>query len=141
MYADDVTLIYEAVDETELERMMGEDIVLLEKFYYERRLFVNTEKTKLLVFKGHRIIRPLNVLFSGNLIEQVTSFRLLGVVFDQNLKFNTQIRDMAQRINRRVSYLYRIRSVLPSAVLIEYTCVVSTRSSLIVLIYGYFIIH
>jgi hypothetical protein len=84
LYADDLVLI--STTQSGLQRLMDR----LARFCEDRRLTVNIEKTKTLVF-GARTSLKTPITLKGMPIEQVESFKYLGLVFHQNCSFKLAI--------------------------------------------------
>jgi hypothetical protein len=84
LYADDLVLI--STSQSGLQRLIDR----LERFCEDRGLTVNIEKTKTLVFGARKCLK-VPITFKGNPVEQVESFKYLGLVFHQNCSFKTAI--------------------------------------------------
>ena len=115
LYADDVLLLSES--ETGLQ--FGLDVL---HDYCERwKLIVNTEKTKILIFrKGGRQNR-FNFKFNNESVEVVSKFNYLGVVFTTSGSFtethNALSGQAIKAIHRLKSYLYKFTNVSVSHML------------------------
>jgi hypothetical protein len=72
MYADDLALM------SETPRGLQKQIDVLSKFYVERQLVINVNKTKVVVFEKHRSAAP-KFTYRGTTIERVQSFRYMGL--------------------------------------------------------------
>ena len=84
LYADDLVLI--STTQSGLQRLMDR----LERFCEDRRLTVNIEKTKTLVFGARKRLKT-PITLKGMPIEQVESFKYLGLIFHQNCSFKLAI--------------------------------------------------
>ena len=49
------------------------------------------------------------ILIHGEKVEQVTSYKYLGIWFDSQLKWSTQVDSVCSRINQRMHFLRRLR--------------------------------
>ncbi len=78
MYADDIVLL--ASSAKDLQTYMG----ILGDFCDDRQLTINTEKTRVLVF-GSKKQDPCEFQIGGEMIEQVKSYKYLGLTMHQNL--------------------------------------------------------
>lgn len=77
---------------------------------------LNAKKTKCMkIFSKRKIVTPevLNVKVNNVLTEEVKSFKLLGVHFDNLLTWDEQILHIYKNINKRLLLLKRIRQNLP----------------------------
>ena len=76
MYADDITLI--AKDKKNLQLSLN----ILENYCYRWKLKVDTQKTKVMVFrKGGRLRDNISFYYDGAELEIVNKFVYLGVIF------------------------------------------------------------
>ena len=110
LYADDIVILADTAEELQ----NGFDI--LYEYCKKWRLKVNTNKTKVIIFRKSGILpRNLNFHFDGNDIEIVKSFNYLGVVFTQGGSFKelqSTIAGQAQKaIFKLNSYLFKFANV------------------------------
>lgn len=89
-YADDLVLI--ASSEWKLQKLSD----ILCSYCRKWRLSVNIDKTKVLVFKRNFQTRSIaaNIKFGGSPVEQVKSYRYLGVRLDEVLSFNECFKEL-----------------------------------------------
>ena len=116
LYADDMTIFSETAEGLQV----GLDI--LEKYCDRWKLTVNTEKTKIMVFrKGGILPRNLKFYYKTNELEIVRSFSYLGIVFTTGGSFScaqTTLAGQAQKaIYKLNSYLYKFSDISPKHVL------------------------
>ena len=114
--ADDITIFSETAEGLQV----GLDI--LEKYCDRWKLTVNTEKTKIMVFrKGGILPRNLKFYYKTNELEIVRSFSYLGIVFTSGGSFScaqTTLASQAQKaIYKLNSYLYKFSDISPKHVL------------------------
>jgi hypothetical protein len=95
MYADDIVLL--ARSAKDLQTYMD----VLGTFCETRQLTVNTEKTKVLVF-GSRQPHPNTFKIRGDAIEQVKSYKYLGLTMHQNRSWALALAERAQSARRAV---------------------------------------
>ena len=112
LYADDITLFSETAEG--LQRALN----LLSTYCQRWKLSVNTNKTKIMIFrKGGILPRDLKFYYNGIEIEIVNTFSYLGIVFSPGGSFsNTQITltGQAQKaIFKLNSYLYKFTNISP----------------------------
>ena len=121
LFADDTTLSAQHVD---CETLIGEASVELEKFKrwtMLNRLSINVDKTFAILFTSRRHATPSNLklCLDNREIEFKQSGRFLGVVIDQNLKFNEHISNICNKVSKSVGIMYKIRSCVPDHVLLN----------------------
>ena len=94
IYADDTTLARSAsIDKLPvLTRMINRDLICLERWCNENGMVINMSKTKSMLITGKRIRNNASTIstsidakLNDAEIEQVLSFKLLGVSLDQDL--------------------------------------------------------
>ena len=56
---------------------------------------------------------PLKLYHGSSLLEQVKSFKYLGVTFDSKMNFDAHIKNTMSKISSRIGILGRIRNYLP----------------------------
>jgi len=99
LYADDLVLM------SRTQRGLQKQLDELGKFYDERDLMVNVKKTKVVVFGSRVNTSPL--LYGGLPIEEVASFRYLGVELHCNGSMKTAVEHLAAASKRTVFALRR----------------------------------
>lgn len=116
LYADDVVIFAETPQD--LQRSLN----ILEAYSSRWKLKVNTNKTKIVVFrKGGRLPTSLKFTYMGEVIEIVSKFSYLGVVFTSGgSSFETQKTLSGQALKAIFTlnkYLYHFIGLKPSHVL------------------------
>jgi len=99
-YADDSTLYRSCKlkDKNTCVKQLEEDITSLSKWSGKNNLIFNSNKTKFMIFSSQQLSKyhnlkddNLNIKCSNTIIERVEQFKIIGVTFDEHLKFNTQL--------------------------------------------------
>ena len=70
-------------------------------------LRLNTKKTKLLVISRKRKPPAPTLSIKGEVVEQVPSFKYLGITISQNLSWSLHMGNMCCKARRLLGYLYR----------------------------------
>ena len=70
-------------------------------------LRLNTKKTKLLVISRRQKPPALTLSIKEEVVEQVPSFKYLGITISQNLSWSLHIGNMCCKARRLLGYLYR----------------------------------
>ena len=73
------------------------DVTMVELWAEDKELRLNTTKTKAIVISRKRHPPVLNLSLCGAKIEQVTSFKYLGVTISQDLSWNLHIAGTCRR--------------------------------------------
>jgi hypothetical protein len=100
----------------------------LEHWTENNRLLLNTGKTKTMLFTGKRLkgkLSPddqtLNIATkTGEYLQQVRSYKLLGVILDEELHFNEHIDMVCKKLSKGIGLLRSIRHCLPLKELIQF---------------------
>lgn len=112
LYADDIVIF----SSTEEDLQKGLDVL---SDYCERwKLTVNTEKTKIMIFrKGGNLPRNLSFMFQGSEIEVVSKFVYLGVTFSTGGSFNETHKKLSGQALKAIfklnQYLYNFTDISP----------------------------
>lgn len=126
IYADDVQL-YLSFKPQNTESAVGlinEDLERIATWCKVNSLSINVEKTKFILFGSkHKIksieeARPLLKL-NGQAVERVREVRNLGVVMDENLRFEKHTSNVVRQCFYRLKVLYRIRDSISTDVRIR----------------------
>ncbi len=123
MYAIDSTLTAQAKTTPELEQKLSSDAAKVSTWCQENHMAANTTKTKVMLVttwqKGASLPeneRKLKVQMNGKYWENVESEKLLGVVRNHNLSWESHINGVFSNINRKLALLRRIKGCLPLAI-------------------------
>ena len=99
-FADDLGILGE--DKT----AMKEAVKQMEEFCNERKLKVNTEKTKVMIFGKGRPPKKEKFTMYGAEIEEVKSFKYLGIKFTVGMSFTEHLVDNCRKALSRMGYLF-----------------------------------
>ena len=109
MYADDTVLFLSTDNPTDISTKLHSDLTAVNSWLKENHLSLNVSKTKFMVY-GTNAIRKRFVGTSldldGEGIERVSSFKYLGVVFDEGLTWDEHIKFIHSKASSRL-YLFR----------------------------------
>ena len=117
MYADDTTLSY-APDYSSAPQSivvdLQKDITSLANWSRSNQLVMNEEKTKTMLVTGRRLQKKLDTFdlhlsMNGKNLEQVSSFKLLGLTFDDELSFDAHVEKLCTKLSQRIAVLSKIK--------------------------------
>ena len=111
-FADDMALIARLIDEHSLSAYF-DFIAKLAAWFNDSFLVLNITKTKELCLESKRatdpsLLRPVQI--SSENIEQVNSFKYLGLIIDENLTFTDHVNATVNKSNQRLHILRKLRS-------------------------------
>ncbi len=122
MYADHSTLTAQAKTTPELKEKISSDAAKVLIWCQENHMAANTTKTKVMLVTTWQKWtslpeneRKLKAKMYGKYLENVESEKLLGVVVNHNLSWESHINGVVSNINRKLALLRRIKGCLPLA--------------------------
>ena len=120
LYADDTVLYYSDTSVRKIESVLNSDLLLLDQWMNKNRLSVNYDKTVCMLIGSRYMLskeKNLNVILCKTQIQQVNNVKYLGVICDEQIKWNIHIDKMVKKIGQMVSFLGRLRSTLNESIL------------------------
>lgn len=112
LYADDTTLFYKDQDNVELtHKYMQEDLNVLSTYFRLNKLTVNADKTMCILFRSPRLklLFCKTLVINGKEIKYATSVKFLGLIMDENLKWDKHAEHVLHKILPAVGVLKRLR--------------------------------
>ena len=78
------------------------------------RLSLNADKTKYMMFHTRqKNIRTLSITMDEKQIENVKSFKFLGIMFDENLSWKSHVHMITNKLAKVVGILCRFKYIYP----------------------------
>lgn len=139
IYADDTTLLFCSNDATSLIVHANDVLNKLNKWSTFNSLTINTNKTKAVLFKPKNQTVSVNVglTIGTSEVEIVTTFRSLGVIFDEHLLWNKHVDSLANTLSRTVGALTKLRFLLPTNIkLLIYNSLFLSHLNYCLLVWG-----
>lgn len=99
---------------------MQQDLLLLMNWLSQNKLTLNTQKTKCMLISTNltqSVNNCLNLKVNGASIEQVDSFKYLGLTIQSNLKWNVHVNQIINKINAFCGIINRIGNRVNNSVL------------------------
>ncbi len=115
LYADDTALTIVAQNKDNLECIMNNTLDEVFNWFKINRLSLNCAKSKIVCFGTRPRLskcESLNVECDGINLEQVTSYKYLGVMIDSSLSFNENTEYIYSKVIKRLGVLGRSRYFL-----------------------------
>ena len=124
IYTNDCTTIFENIpilkyaDDTSIQALVSNDVDLV-NYYSEVERFVqwcdsnylllNVKKTKELVIDFRKAGKEHDpIIIKGEEVERVTTYKYLGVVFDENLDWVENSNKVQKKVNQRVHFMNKV---------------------------------
>ena len=120
MYADDTNLLIAEDNINSLHRNANFELNLVHEWLKYNKLKLNISKTKYIFFQNRSInnsIPPLEL--EGQILNQVSNHKFLGVIIDENLNWREQIEVTCNKISKICGIFYKIRCNLTTETLIN----------------------
>ena len=114
LFADDTNAIYQSQTYEELIEVIGSDLPKITNWFKANRLALNESKTNYVIFHT-RFNRPPNnfcIKMNGIELERVHHTKFLGVLIQENLKWNTHINYISKRVSRSIGILAILKHYL-----------------------------
>ena len=114
-YADDTKTGVCGVDLEEIKRKLEEDGNNVLRYMASNGLVANPKKTALVFINTKKQTVPIKIVIGGVEITQEQSAKLLGITFDDDLKWNSQIQGkggMLSSLNQRLFMIRRLNNSL-----------------------------
>lgn len=112
MYADDSALNYENEDQQKLQQDMNHNIQILDDWFASNKMAMNVRKTQFMLFQTKNSKTDLTnftVTLDNNKLDRVKSFKYLGLMLDENLTWEENVKYVANKIAPYVGILGRIK--------------------------------
>ena len=102
LFADDTTMIYSHKSISICLKTLSSDLAVIEKWLKHNRLILNLKKTNAMLFsngcRSNLIDDNIKLESNGINIPFVTSFKLLGVIVDNKLKFDLHTISICRKV-------------------------------------------
>ena len=108
LFADDTTLLDSNCDLDSLISSFKSKLALLLEWCSFNKLNINWTKTYIMLISKKHIDAPLYIQFNDIKIEIVQNFKLLGIYIDNNLMFDTHVKNICLSINKKLYAIKRL---------------------------------
>ena len=113
LFADDGALLFENICRKTYLSIRIEMLTII-KWLSVNKLSLNIEKTKILIFDNANFSVKINIgIGSKYYIKECKSYKYLGLIVDNNLKFDLHVDYIKRKIQKRIGAMYRGSSLLP----------------------------
>ena len=104
MYADDTVIYCSSSKASVIQDKLIANLSKIEQWLSFNSLFINVTKTEALLFGN-----SFSITLNNNVIKRVFHFTYLGIVFDDRLSWDEQIKQLISRAGKCVGMLGRLR--------------------------------
>ena len=116
LYADDSTLHFHDKNIEKINSILQNDLNAIQSWCNNNSMKINAQKTKCMKLGSKQKLKQLSELcitVNETCIENVHSFKLLGIDIDENLSWEDHVDRICKTISSKVSLLYKIKVYLP----------------------------
>ena len=130
LYADDACLVYKGNDIDVLLRQINQRLVTIQSWCNANKMSLNPMKSKYMIVTNRQKHHEVQLFLGNNQLEEVDTFKYLGLFIDSNLKFQTHIDYINAKLSRMCGVTFRLKNLLDldSAKNIYYACIYSVVS-------------
>ncbi len=107
-FSDD-TIILSLLKENNCQTVYHKEIANFQSWCVSNHLILNTAKTKEMILDPTKIRVHHPVVIEGSMIEQVNSYKYLGVFINSSLKWSTRTEYLCGKLCQRIHFLRRLR--------------------------------
>ena len=119
LYADDTFLCAQNKDLKLLEDEVNLELKKVYDWMCSNRLTLNITKSKCMIVTKKRKVEPISIKINNIDLEQCTSYKYLGVLFDKDLNWKPHIEHICNKISKSVGGLAILRHRTSISVLRE----------------------
>lgn len=116
MFADDTNLFYSHKNINELFKTVNIELEKVSDWLLANKLSINISKTKFSIFhssqKKKSVIDLQPLKFNDVEIVRSNVNKFLGILLDENISWNPQIKNVERKVSKSIGILYTARSVL-----------------------------
>ena len=116
-FADDSTITYSSVNLEQAIKTVEREFNRVLYWLAANKLIINLSKTHLMLFTTRPRPENISIIVKGQLIDEIKEIKFLGVILDNDLKWNSHIKYISKKISKSVSILKMLKSTFPSDVL------------------------
>ncbi|HBI40008.1 MAG TPA: hypothetical protein DDY16_03550 [Tenacibaculum sp.] len=119
LYADDAVLCAQNEDLKALETEVNFELDKVWAWLFSNKLTLNIKKSKCMIISKKRKKQSIRVTIDGSELEQCSSYKYLGVIFDKNLNWKPHINHLCIKLARACGCLVKIRNCVSTETLRE----------------------
>ena len=115
VYADDTVLYFSHKNVTIIENTLNTQLKHIYKWMCSNNLSLNFDKTESLLIGSRNMLNKRNALkliIQGKCIQPQESVKYLGVIIDQQLKWDKHIEHTSAKVSKLIIFLGRLRHYL-----------------------------
>ena len=112
LYADDTALFFKADSTNELQKMLDEELPKVHKWLQTNKLTLNIDKTVYQIYNKSKTEEHVQVNLAGSLIQQTNVVKYLGIMVEENMKWEAHVMHISRIISRNIGIINRSKHFL-----------------------------
>ena len=117
LFADDTTLLATGLNTVEVEAKLNHDLLNVDQWLKANKLTLNEGKTEFMIIGSRQRVpsfeQGLLIKLGGKVITRVPHKKTLGVILDEQLKWDKHIEEQSKMISKSIALLRRAKPFLP----------------------------
>ena len=121
LYADDTAIFCTDKNIHDVQLKLQSHFDTITKWLQCNDLFLNSEKTKVMLFGSNRKMKDkkLLILYKNDTLEVVNEFKYLGVVLDGSLNWTGHVDQVVKKISQAIGCIRRVKYYLTKEIMID----------------------
>ena len=117
LFADDSNLFYSHKNAITLANTINTELDKVTQWIKANKLSLNLQKTKYMLFSNSIDKLPVDIVFDGTPLENVSQIKFLGVTVDNKLSWKLHIDNICKTISRNIGIINKLKFYLPQSTL------------------------
>ena len=109
IFADDTTLLASGIDPAETSAQPNRDLTKISAWAQTWKVTFNAKKSKDMIFSNQCLNNSPPLFFNGVTVDRVNKHKHLGVIFQSNLDWSSQIHETCIKANGKLSVLRSVK--------------------------------
>ena len=142
-FADDTTIYYSHKSVHCLLCTVNTELEKVSTWLKHNKLTLNTNNTKYLIFSSAQKLCKIkdrhtwDIFLNDTAIERVDKIKLLGVILSEDIKWESHITNLCNKLSRNVAILNKLKNYISSNVLLKlYNTLIAPHLSYCVTVWG-----
>ena len=115
MYTDDHQMYVAGGTMEDVERTLTDEGKEISNWYKRNLLKCNPHKVQSISLRQGHINEEMKIKVLDKYVESGPEMNLLGVTFDEHLKFTSYLDELSKRVSRKIGVLMRLKNLIPTS--------------------------
>ena len=114
LFADDTNLLYSNSNLNDLTKIMNTELCTISRWFKVNKLSLNINKTNYMIFgRNTKLFSETHKIITDSTeINRVKETKFLGVILDEKLKWNAQIKQIESKVSKGIGMMYQSKGRL-----------------------------